>query len=168
MVFDQAMYGSIAVYHDLKIEECIAGIRAAGGVVVIANTIDEVADALAKLPTPAHKANLLKTITEYNAAIGTGKGAELQVARTGYSAKIEKPPFYAIPTSPRVYACFGGLAINQYAQVLDTQQAPVPNLYAIPPTAGGVMRNVYTGMIGCGGTFGWIAGNYIAAIFKKG
>ena len=164
VVYDKPLYDTVAPYHDITVEECFEGIREGGGFVVIADTMSQLADDLAALPTPVHKANVLKTVAEYNAAIDAGKGAELEVARTGAATKIESPPFYAIPVTVKIYANFGGLAMNEYAQVLDSQNQPIPRLYACPPTAGGVMRSIYTGMIGCAGTFGWIAGQHAAAL----
>lgn len=163
MIFDKPMYDLIVPYHGLEMEERVEAIREAGGVVVIADTMSELADKLAELPTPVHKANFFKTIDEYNKAVDAGKSAELEVARTGAPIKIETPPFYAFPVTVKIYACFGGLAINEYAQVLDTQHEPIPGLYACPPTAGGIMRSIYRGMIACAGVFGTIAARHIAA-----
>ncbi len=133
-----------------------------------ANTIEELADMLGKLTTPVHKANFLKTIAEYNAAVDASTSADLEVARTVISAKIAVAPFYARAVTAQPYANFGGVAINQYSQVLDTQKQPIPRLYAIPPVAGGIMRTIYKGMIGCAGTFGFIAGKHVVANFIKG
>jgi hypothetical protein len=47
------------------------------------------------------------------------------------------------------------------------QYEPIPGLYAIPPTAGGIMRSIHTGMIGCAGAFGLIGAKHAAA-FAKG
>ena len=146
-----------------------------GATLVTADTMDEFANKLAELRV--HKANFLKTIEEYNAALDAGTTAELQVARTGQLAdvetpvpqagdlvKIETPPFYAFPVTPWVYSCAGGVAINKDAQVLDIDKRPIAGLYAVPPTAGGIMREVYTGGIATAGTFGWIAGKHAAGL----
>ncbi len=63
-----------------------------GATVVIADTIDDLADKMSKLANPVHKANLLKTLTEYNAAVDAGKAADLEVARTSNAKKIATPP----------------------------------------------------------------------------
>jgi succinate dehydrogenase/fumarate reductase flavoprotein subunit len=164
VVFDETMKGTLAAIGYGSVE----GIVEAGAVVAEADTISELADKVASLPyvlqTPLHKAAFVRTIEEYNQAVEAGKAQELDVPRTGQVAKIETPPFYAVPETPWVYMCFGGVAINKDAQVLDMQQETIPGLYATPPVAGGIQREIYTGSIGCAGTFGWIAGKNAAAL----
>ena len=166
-IFDGPMWNAAkdAVgYHGRTSQEGFDIARSYGAVILEADTISELADKLAELPTPVHKANFLKTLDEYNKAVTAGTSGELEVSRTSNAVAIETPPFYAVPTTPNIYACYGGLAINKNAQVLDMEKEPIPGLYACPPTAGGIMRSIYTGMIGCAGTFGWIAGKHSAAL----
>lgn len=144
-----------------------------GGVLLTSDTIDDLADQLAALvPNRVHKANLLRTITEYNKAVRDGVAAEMEIPRTSRVSSagtenkplpLEKPPFYAWPVRPAIYMCYGGVRINEHAQVLSPQGAAVPGLYAVPPVAGGVFREVYAGGISCAGAFGWIAGRHAAA-----
>ncbi|MBN1318308.1 MAG: FAD-binding protein [Anaerolineales bacterium] len=166
IILDETLYspGHDVPYKGFSPDEILESIVENGGYVVTADSIEELADKLQELPTPVHKANFIKTITEYNQAVEAGTGPELEVARTGGAVQIATPPFYAIPSTVGIYACFGGVSINEKAQVLDTQHEPIPGLYACPPTAGGIMRNIYTGMIACAGTFGRIAGKHAAAL----
>ncbi|OBH11136.1 FAD-dependent oxidoreductase [Mycobacterium sp. E1747] len=145
----------------------------AGGILLTAMTIEDLADQLAGLtPNRVHKANLLRTIAGYNEAVRNGTAAQMEVPRTAAMtsagtmnapALLEKPPFYAWPLRPAIYMCYGGVRINEHAQVLDAGSQPVPGLYAVPPVAGGVFREVYAGGISCAGAFGWIAGRHATA-----
>ena len=149
-----------------------------GGALVKANTIEELADKLANLsPHRVHKANLLKTIEEYNKAAAVGKTDELEVPKSFGTGKqrtigdfdvegippIANGPFYAWPLRPAIYCCYGGVKINEHAQVLDLQDDVIAGLYAAPPVAGGVFREIYTGGISLAGTFGFVAGKHAAA-----
>jgi succinate dehydrogenase/fumarate reductase flavoprotein subunit len=164
VVFDESMKGTLSAIGYGSVETIVE----AGAVVAEADTISELADKVASLPyalqTPLHKAAFVKTIEEYNQAVEAGTTEQLEVPRTGQVAKIETPPFYAVPETPWIYMCFGGVAINKDAQVMDIQNEPIPGLYATPPVAGGIQREIYTGSIGCAGTFGWIAGKNAAAL----
>jgi len=132
-----------------------------GGKVVIADTLEEFASKLQEVHG-VQKGALLKTINEYNKAIDDGTTDKLEVTRTLNPNKIVTPPFYALPVTTCIYHTFGGLAINDNAQVLDLNREPIPNLYACPPCAA-IFREVYCGGIASAGTFGYIAGKHIAS-----
>ena len=55
---------------------------------------------------------------------------------------------------------FGGLKINAQAQVIDTEDAPIPGLYAAGELTGGLFYNNYPGGSGlmAGAVFGRVAG----------
>ena len=103
----------------------------------------------------------IRTIKDYNYAIDNKIAANLEVPRAANPNKISTAPFYAVAVTPAVYHTFGGLLINEKAQVLDVQKEPIPNLYACPPVAG-IFREVYGGGIASAGTFGYIAGKTAA------
>jgi succinate dehydrogenase/fumarate reductase flavoprotein subunit len=169
-IFDGPMWDAakgVVGYHGRTSAEGFDIAAKYGAVILSANTIGELADKLAALPTPVHKANFLKTLDEYNKAVKAGTTKELEVPRTSTAVAIEKPPFWAVPTTAGIYCTYGGVAINANAQVLDMQKGIIPRLYATIPTAGGVMRTIYTGAVGCSGTFGWIAGKHAAALAKS-
>lgn len=151
MIADEAIAEDTPGSHSI-----IDKIIAEGGKVVIADTIEELAEGLSK--QGVYKQVFLKTIKEYNAAIDAGKADELDVPRVGGHYKISKPPFYAVPTTAQIYCNFGGIAINEKTQVLDYQRRPIQGLYAVPPAAGGVFNSVYMGGVAIAGTFGYIAG----------
>ena len=181
MVFDDWMWQQYGPAQDIRtgttMEEQFAIREKYGGKLLQASTIEDLADQLANLgpPVNVHRANFLETMSEYNAAVAAGTAADLDVPKTGIGflagtaalKPIEQPPFYAWPVIPGIYMCFGGLAINEKAQVLDQAKRPITGLYASFPTAGGIFREVYPATcVGLAGTFGWIAGNDAAAYAK--
>jgi succinate dehydrogenase/fumarate reductase flavoprotein subunit len=135
-----------------------------GGNVMIANTIEELASKM-ESEAGVSKISVIRTITEFNAAIDAGTTAELRPPRTPQEEfnKIDNPPFYACAIRTCAYYNFGGLTINKDVQVLNKQMTPIGNLYAPPPLGGGVMNEFYTGGVGLSGTFGFRAGRHAAA-----
>lgn len=124
------------------------------------------ADTLEELATKmqdtlgVYKGTFMKTINEYNKAIDNGSADQLEVPRVDRQFKIAKGPFYAVTVGTCAYHTFGGLVINEKAQVLDIQKQPIKNLYACPPTAA-MFREPYGGGVASAGTFGYIAGKVI-------
>jgi tricarballylate dehydrogenase len=144
-----------------------------GGVLYHADTIEELADSLASSgPHKTHRANLIKTIQEYNQACTDGTTGDLDIPRGGQgdtvslqmgaAAPIVTSPFYAMPLRPAPYCCYGGIAVNTRSQILDKNLNPIPHLYASTPAAGGIMREIYTGGIGMAGVTGREAGKAAA------
>lgn len=138
-----------------------------GGAYFSADTIEDLADQL-NAAGPAtykvHKANLVKTIEEYNAAAEAGTGDDLFPPKSGSAncAPIVEPPFYAVPMRAAIYANYGGVAIDTNAQVLDVSRKPIPGLYATVPCAGGVFHEFYTGTIAGAGVTGRMAADAAA------
>lgn len=140
-----------------------------GGAIFEANTLEELADAMnaTGVATYAvHKANLLKTIEEYNAAAEAGAGADLDPERvTRDAVPIVEPPFHAVPIRNAIFTVYGGLAIDEQARVLDRCQHPIAGLYATTPCAGGAMHEFYAGAIAHAGVTGiWAADAAAAAL----
>ena len=166
MIADKAIYdetpGSGAVLEQIIAE---GGVLGTDGNVVIADTLEEFAEALAA--AGVYKGAFLQTIEEYNRAVDEGTQEELPVSHyTGAGSggyAIRTPPFYAVPITTDPYLMYGGLRINQDAQVLDAQGVPIANLYAPPPLGGGIQDGPYTGAIANAGTFGYRAGKHAAA-----
>lgn len=145
----------------------IEAIRAKGQKVYEGNTIEELATALST-SVGMNKLGLINTIKEFNEAMTNKTTDKLNPAMEMPKAawKIEKGPFYAVEICSTMYFNMGGLIINDNAQVLDRQRKPIPNLYAAPPCAGGIMRDTYTGGIGIAGTFGYLAAKHAASTLK--
>ncbi len=133
-----------------------------GGAVYTADTLEGLADAMNASGITTHqvnKANLLATVAEYNAAAEAGTGADLPQARvTRECAPIVAPPFYALPIRNGIFVTFGGVAVNERAQVLDCNRQPIRGLYAASPCAGGFMNEFYCGSIAHAGVTGRWAG----------
>ncbi len=140
-----------------------------GGSLYKADTLEELADAMnaSGIATHSmHKANLVKTVAEYNAAAEAGTGADLPVARVTMTCDpIVTPPFYAFPMRNAIFVNFGGVEIDTKARVLDTQHQPIPGLYATSPCAGGMMHEYYCGSIAHAGATGrWAADSAAEAL----
>lgn len=155
MVADKAIYDKSASSAAL-----LQLIQTQGGQVFSGNTIEELAGKLADA-YGLYASAFIRTIKDYNYAIDNKIAANLEVPRAANPNKISTAPFYAVAVTPAVYHTFGGLLINEKAQVLDVQKEPIPNLYACPPVAG-IFREVYGGGIASAGTFGYIAGKTAA------
>ena len=79
---------------------------------------------------------------------------------------IDRAPFYAVPINLGDLGTKGGLKADAHARVLDTQDRPIPGLYAAGNNAGSPFGNCYPGAggtIGPAMTFGYVAANHIAA-----
>ncbi len=138
-----------------------------GGAYFEADTIEELCDKMNATGIDTysiHKANLVKTIEEYNAAAEAGTGADLEVPRvTNPCVPIVEPPFYALPIRNAIFVTFGGVAIDTNARVLDNTRKPIPGLYACSPTAGGMMNEYYAGSMAHAGVTGLWAADDVAA-----
>jgi tricarballylate dehydrogenase len=117
----------------------------------------------------------LKTLTEYNAACGRGGAfnpAELdgvhtegiEPPKTNWAQKLDTPPYVAYPVTGGITFTFGGLKVNQDAQVIATDWKPIPGLYTCGEMVGGLFHYNYplgTGLMS-GAVFGRIAGRSAA------
>ena len=98
---------------------------------------------------------LEETVARYNAAADKGIDADFEKP---VLHRIDTPPFYAAAASIRVLDSYGGLRINGKAQVLDTQGAIIPGLYAGGEASGGGTQHG----IGRASVHGYIAGTNAA------
>lgn len=119
---------------------------------------------------------LVKTVKEFNDAcelggtlahheIGAMVRENMQARRvsppkSNYAFPLIKPPFYAFPICCGITFTYGGIKINNRAQVLNNYDEPIPGLYAAGEMVGGIFYNNYPGATGqCAGVvFGRIAG----------
>ena len=133
--------------------------------VVEANTIEELADGLG-IDVDA----LAQTVSEYNAAVQPGeynptaldgKRTEgIEPPKSNWALKLDEPPYMGYAVTCGITFTFGGLKINAQTQVIDTEDAPIPGLYAAGELTGGLFYNNYPGGSGlmAGAVFGRIAG----------
>lgn len=134
---------------------------------VKADTLEELADKMEEM----NKTQMVKTIEEYNAAVMTGvpfnpnvkdgRGTDgLELPKSNWATTIDEPPYEAYGITCGVTFTFGGLRIDTNAQVLDTEEQPIPGLYAAGELVGGLFYFNYPGGTGltAGTVFGKIAG----------
>ena len=129
------------------------------GIVLRSSTVSGLATAMGVSPD-----NFAATIARWN-SFAQG-GADLDFGRTVGLAPLQSPPYYAIPTRSTMFDTNGGLKINGNAQVIDTDGAVIPRLYAAGTNSGGVIGENYPGSgtsLNQGLTFGRIAGAYAAS-----
>jgi tricarballylate dehydrogenase len=129
---------------------------------------DSLADLVEKLPLDRRAA--LQALEDYNAAAEGGtfdptvkdglatKG--LALPKSNWAQRLDTPPFVAYPVTGGITFTFGGVRINERAQVMSTSWAPIPGLYACGEMVGGLFHGNYPGGTGLmsGAVFGRIAG----------
>jgi len=113
---------------------------------------------------------LVRTVREFNAAVQPGefnptildgKGTKgIHPPKSNWALPIDTPPFVGYAVTTGITFTFGGLRISQTAEVLDTENNPMPGLYAAGELVGGVFYYNYPGGTGLmsGAAFGRIAG----------
>ncbi len=133
--------------------------------VIKAQTVEDLADGLG-----IGKEGLIETVRTFNQAINEktfdptildGKGTSgIHPPKSNWALPIDKPPYLGYAVTCGITFTFGGLKINNRAQVLDTEENPLPGLYAAGELIGGLFYNNYPGGAGLmsGSVFGKIAG----------
>jgi len=111
-----------------------------------------------------------RTIEEYNAAAGHGSfdpgdrdglaTLGLALPKSNWAQKLDTPPFIAYPVTGGITFSFGGLKVNDRAQVVGTDWNPIAGLYTCGEMVGGLFHHNYPGGSGLmsGAVFGRIAG----------
>ena len=137
-----------------------------------ANTIEELA-----IQTGIDSEALQSTVERVNNFSATGKDLDFQRGdneRDRFSGDpsllnpclgpIDKAPFYAMRIDPGEFATCGGMAINEYGQVLNNDNQAIAGLYATGNCTPALLTT-YPGpgaTIGPAMTFGFIAGKHIS------
>ncbi len=128
---------------------------------VSAGSVEELAELIGMDP-----AVLSATVDRYNELCDLGEDLDFGKPAE-YMIPVEGETYYAIAMSPTASVTFGGLSINEEAQVLDVNDEPIENLYAAGEVAfTGLFGTEYPccGMaIGSSVYFGRIAGANAAA-----
>jgi tricarballylate dehydrogenase len=138
-------------------------------------TGDTLEDLIGKMEG-VNQARALETISQYNAAVMTdvpfdptvkdGRGTRgLAVPKSNWANTIDEGPFEAYQVGCGVTFTFGGLKIDTQGQVQDTEDRPIPGLYAAGELVGGLFWHNYPGGSGltAGAVFGRLAGMSAAA-----
>uniref|UniRef100_UPI00402A8681 FAD-dependent oxidoreductase n=1 Tax=Turicimonas muris TaxID=1796652 RepID=UPI00402A8681 len=87
---------------------------------------------------------VVNVVKEYNDAVKAGKAATLTPPNTLEKPRlIEKGPFMAFPFQGGMTATFGGPKITAKSEVLNTEDKPIPGLYAAGNAIGGIFYSDY-------------------------
>lgn len=118
-------------------------------------TAETVHDLAAQIQVPS--GHLAETIELFNAAVPadttgftpTEKDSlatvpGLEPSKSNWARPIDRPPFYAYPVTCAGVFTFGGIGTNGAAEVVDTQDEPIPGLYAAGEMTG-LYHNDYVG-----------------------
>lgn len=133
-----------------------------------ANTLGELAEAAGIDPE-----GFATTVKEFNASINDapfdpavkdGKRADVEPPKSNWAVPIDTPPYYAYVVTCGITFTFGGLHVDDHAQVLDGQGRPIGGLYAAGEIVGGLFSQNYPGGSGliAGSVFGRLAGQHAA------
>jgi len=140
---------------------------------IVADTLEEL---VAKLDFE-NPEQAVATLKEYNAhardedegydparkdGLATKDGMELP--KTNWALKLDKPPFHAYSATGGITFTFGGLKIDENAQVIGTDWRGIDGLFCCGEMVGGLFYDNYpagTGLVS-GATFGRIAGRSAA------
>ena len=149
-------------------EDAVAAFAAAGDVrsaamAVNAQTLTELADKCG-MPPEAFAA----TVARYNESSHLGVDRDFG-KRKELLYPLEQGPFIALKQGTALLSVVGGLAINTHMEVLDAQRRPIPGLYAVGDTTGGMYGHEYVTTIlgnshGRALTWGYLAAARIAGV----
>ncbi len=107
---------------------------------------------------------LRATIDRYNGFVDSGADGDFgKVMKNTH--RIDKPPYSAVELESRPYATYGGIAINSRCQVLDSNDTPIPGLWAAGSSTGVPFEQAgyfYEGGVGQGAVYGRHAGLELA------
>jgi tricarballylate dehydrogenase len=144
--------------------------RYSTGTPTVANTIEEMAQKLALPPNV-----LRRTVDEFNTAVQPGEfnpaakdgksTRGLEPPKSNWALPIDSPPYTAYPVACGITFTYGGIQIDSQARVIDTEDNPIPGLYATGEITGNFFYHNYPGGAGLmrGAVFGRIGGANAAA-----
>jgi len=137
--------------------------RLSQGFLIKAETIEELAH---RIEVPRNI--LLQTVAEYNQCVQMGYdryfGREHLVHNFGTLVKIERPPFYAFPSTSGLVATYGGVRVDEEMGVINVYGERIEGLFAAGEICGGFHGAGYmTGTaLGKAAIFGRTAGRSAA------
>ena len=138
------------------VEEMVAAARRVGGTVLKAESLGGLIESLAERGVP--RANVLRTLNEYNAAVADGRSSKLSPPRSDPATPVQVPPFVAVEVAPTITHTIGGLAVDRGCRVLRrTDGLPLAGLYAAGVEVGGVSVGGYTSGLAAALVFGAVA-----------
>jgi tricarballylate dehydrogenase len=131
---------------------------------IVAQTIKDLATKLAITPR-----NFCATVEIFNNATRNETAANLTPPKTRFAQPIDTPPFYAYPVTGGMTFTFGGIKINEQAEVLNDGEIPISGVYAAGEVTGGFFYNNYpagSSLTRCV-VFGEIAGKSAASYARS-
>ena len=139
---------------------------------VSAGTLEE----LARKMDGVDPDGFLATVRDFNAAVDQSQPFNpnvkdgrrtrgLPVEKSNWANPLDQPPFEAYGVTCGITFTFGGLKITPEAEVVDTDGAVMPGLYACGELVGGIFYLNYPGGSGLtnGSVFGRVAGTQAAS-----
>jgi tricarballylate dehydrogenase len=115
--------------------------------------------------TVAQFNNAVQSEIDFNPAVKDGRGtAGLAVNKSNWANPLDTPPYVAYQVTCGITFTFGGLKINDRANVVDQDEYEIPGLFAAGELVGGLFYFNYPGGTGLtsGAVFGRIAGRSAA------
>lgn len=142
IVFDQAVWDGPGRNH---VQPPNPLLLEAGGTLHRADTIAGLAELIGAPPKA-----LQETVDRYNAALKAGALNTLSPPRTDKTKPwpIKTAPFYGMPICVAITNCMGGIVVDGDGRVLDKADKPVPGLYAVGSTVGGLDGGPHAGYVG--------------------
>ncbi len=139
-------------------EDMVRTARDAGGPVLEAGSLEDLAEGLAQRGVPPER--FLRTIDEYNAAASSAQGSRLLPPRSEPAPLVKTAPFVAVEVAPTITHTIGGLAVDGACRVLRRSDGlPIPGLYAAGVEAGGLAAGGYASGLASAVVFGLAAGD---------
>lgn len=105
--------------------------KAAGGIVVVADTIEDLCRKLVPFGMPEKR--LFREITEFNRLIESGRADEIKPARRRNRRILRRAPFHAVAVKASITFTMGGLQIDERARVVRRASGSSPSA-AMPTT----------------------------------
>jgi tricarballylate dehydrogenase len=136
---------------------------------IVADSLKELVDRL-----PVDRDACRQTLEAYQDAVGGGAfdptvkdglaTRGLTLPKSNWAQPLDRGPYVAYPVTGGITFTFGGVRVNDRAQVMSTRWAPIPGLYACGEMVGGLFHTNYPGGTGLmsGAVFGRLAGSHAA------
>jgi fumarate reductase flavoprotein subunit len=99
---------------------------------------------------------LQKTLDKYNDSCATGKDVEFGKPASMLQA-VKTAPYYVAELLPTMFTTIGGLRVDEYFRVTNTEGKPIPGLYALGNDASSIYGHDYDVGIMSGSQQGWCA-----------
>ena len=134
---------------------------------------DSIAELAEKLGVDAGA--LERTVEEFNASAHEAEyeprtldgrsTSDLKPPKSNWAIKLDRPPYFAYTVTGGITYTYGGLKIDTGARVLDTEDRPIPGLYAAGIIVGGIFVHGSLRAAGLmhGAVYGRIAGTGAAS-----